>query len=224
MGGVLQEQLRSQVWVGQWRGGARCSSISGGGLDGSLLNPLICPPERIQPDTRHPPVAARVPGPALQIRLRPPASSRPSSRAALGEPLHSRQILIFLLMTRRFGYRVLTASLLRDYSGQRGEVRPCRGDGFLPPLAKIYIFFFKGASTRMRRSASLKAPPSSSHWLTGRSRVTPQLFVCPLSNNCVCVCALLCVGALLVEQVDGTRGAAFRAAADYVAQVSAETL
>lgn len=78
----------------------------------------------------------------------------------------------------------------------------------------------------MRHSASLKAPPSSSHWLTGRSRVTPQLFVSPLLNNCVCVCvrALACVGVLLVEQVDGTRGAAFRAAADYVAQVSAETL
>lgn len=37
----------------------------------------------------------------------------------------------------------------------------------------------------MRRSASLKAPRRPLP--TGCGRVTPQLFVSPLLNNCVCV-------------------------------------
>lgn len=137
----------------------RCSSICGGAATTQdtkrLFNPFICLPERIQPDTRHPPGRGPFPRPSPPNLPLPAASSHPSSRAALQETLHSHQILIFLLMTRRFGYRVLTASLLRDYSGQRNEVRPSGGDAFLPPMAKnkCLLFCFFGASKWERHSA-----------------------------------------------------------------------
>lgn len=196
----------------------RCSSICGGAMQGTnrYFNPFICLPERIQPDTRHPPCRGPFSQPSPPNPQTPATSSHPSSRVALQEPHHSHQILIFLLMTRRFGNRVLTASLLRD------EVRPHRVHGFLLLKPNVSFLFFQSiqiGETRRR----LKPLAFPNHWLTGRCRVTPQLFVSPHYNNCICVC----VGALVrylsnksMEQEEQL----FHAAADYVAQVSVETL
>lgn len=171
----------------------RCSSICGGAATTQdterLFNPFISLPERIQPDTRHPPGRGPFPQPSPPNLPLLATSSHPSSNAALREPLHSQQILIFLLMTRRFGYRVLTASLLRDYSGQRNKAHPSGADGFLPPLANkkclFFCFFWRIHMSQTQRR--LKASASLNHWLTGRSCVTPQLFASPHYNNCVCV-------------------------------------
>lgn len=123
----------------------RCSSTcwkSDTGHPRDILTPFICLPERMPPDTRHPPCRGPFSGPSPPNPSTPATWSHPSSRVALQEPHHSHQILIFLLMTRRFGYRVLTASLLRDFSGQRDKVRPHRVDGFLPPSAKTKCLSF----------------------------------------------------------------------------------
>lgn len=151
MGGGRRASSRSSSGVKCWSdNGAeelRCSSICGGAAatrgTKRLFNPFIRLPERIQPDTRHPPGRRSFPRPS------------PSKSAAAGRFLAPLQPCSFArapplppdaylspLMTRSFGYRVLTASLLRDYWEKRAEVRPSGGDGFLPPLAKTKYLFF----------------------------------------------------------------------------------
>lgn len=118
----------------------RCSSICEGATRGTKrhFNPFIRLPERIQPDTRHPPCRSPLSGPNPPNPPTPVTSSHPSSRVALQEPRHSHQILISLLMTRRFGYSALSASLLWD---DATRFVPTGGEGFLPVSLKTKCLF-----------------------------------------------------------------------------------